>query len=135
MQTRKLGGIAIAVVLSSTLVGYRLGAGAWPLFKRQTSTPAVTSAAAQAERKVVYWKDPDAGTDYAAARKKTAAGRDYVPVYDDQEPDIAGASPKQVAVVAGGTRKIIYYRNPMGLADTSPVPKKDWMVPKGTPGH
>jgi len=24
-------------------------------------------------------------------------------------------------------RKILYYRNPMGLADTSPVPKKDWM--------
>ncbi len=26
-----------------------------------------------------------------------------------------------------GERKILYYRNPMGLADTSPVPKKDWM--------
>jgi len=24
-------------------------------------------------------------------------------------------------------RKILYYRNPMGLPDTSPVPKKDWM--------
>ena len=24
-------------------------------------------------------------------------------------------------------RKILYYRNPMGLADTSPVPKKDSM--------
>jgi len=24
-------------------------------------------------------------------------------------------------------RKPLYYRNPMGLADTSPVPKKDWM--------
>jgi Cu(I)/Ag(I) efflux system membrane fusion protein len=24
-------------------------------------------------------------------------------------------------------RKILFYRNPMGLADTSPVPKKDWM--------
>jgi Cu(I)/Ag(I) efflux system membrane fusion protein len=28
---------------------------------------------------------------------------------------------------AGGQRKILYYRNPMGLPDTSPVPKKDWM--------
>ena len=26
-----------------------------------------------------------------------------------------------------GERKILYYRNPMGLPDTSPVPKKDWM--------
>lgn len=24
-------------------------------------------------------------------------------------------------------RKVLYYRNPMGLADTSPTPKKDWM--------
>ena len=24
-------------------------------------------------------------------------------------------------------RKVLYYRNPMGLADTSPVPKKDPM--------
>ena len=24
-------------------------------------------------------------------------------------------------------RKVLYYRNPMGLADTSPVPKKDSM--------
>ena len=28
---------------------------------------------------------------------------------------------------AGGARRILYYRNPMGLPDTSPVPKKDWM--------
>ena len=28
---------------------------------------------------------------------------------------------------APGDRKILYYRNPMGLPDTSPVPKKDSM--------
>lgn len=28
---------------------------------------------------------------------------------------------------AAGQRKLLYYRNPMGLADTSPVPKKDSM--------
>jgi membrane fusion protein, copper/silver efflux system len=26
-----------------------------------------------------------------------------------------------------GTRKVLFYRNPMGLPDTSPTPKKDWM--------
>ncbi|HHW62355.1 MAG TPA: efflux RND transporter periplasmic adaptor subunit [Rhodocyclaceae bacterium] len=31
------------------------------------------------------------------------------------------------AVPADGERKILYYRNPMGLPDTSPVPKKDSM--------
>lgn len=31
------------------------------------------------------------------------------------------------APTEGGDRKIVYYRNPMGLADVSPVPKKDSM--------
>ncbi|HNS94316.1 MAG TPA: efflux RND transporter periplasmic adaptor subunit, partial [Thauera sp.] len=31
------------------------------------------------------------------------------------------------AAPADGERKILYYRNPMGLPDTSPVPKKDSM--------
>ena len=45
----------------------------------------------------------------------------------------AGKSAAAVAPVAavpqaaGATRKILYYRNPMGLPDTSPVPKKDQM--------
>ena len=126
MNIRLIGGIAIAAVLSTTAVGYRLGAGAWPTFKRQTSASAVVATSMPAERKVLYWKDPDAGTEFSATPKKSAAGRDYVPVYDDQEPDLPGAAPKTV-VATGGSRKILYYRNPMGLPDTSPVPKKDWM--------
>src|SRR3546814_20480610 len=31
------------------------------------------------------------------------------------------------AETAAAERKVLYYRNPMGLADTSPVPKKDSM--------
>jgi Cu(I)/Ag(I) efflux system membrane fusion protein len=31
------------------------------------------------------------------------------------------------APAGAGARKIKYYRNPMGLPDTSPTPKKDWM--------
>ena len=127
MNIRLIGGIAIAALLSTTAVGYRLGAGAWPTFKRQAAPLPAAAATAVGERKVLYWKDPDAGTDYAASPKKTAAGRDYVPVYEDQEPGIPGIAPKHLAAAASGMRKIAYYRNPMGLADTSPVPKKDWM--------
>ncbi len=42
----------------------------------------------------------------------------------------AGEPPVQAAASpspASAERKVRYYRNPMGLADTSPVPKKDWM--------
>ncbi|MCD6044736.1 MAG: efflux transporter periplasmic adaptor subunit [Burkholderiales bacterium] len=35
--------------------------------------------------------------------------------------------PATAATGAGGERKVLYYRNPMGLPDTSPVPKKDPM--------
>ena len=31
------------------------------------------------------------------------------------------------AVPPSSVKKILYYRNPMGLPDTSPVPKKDSM--------
>src|SRR3546814_10312436 len=31
------------------------------------------------------------------------------------------------AETSAAERKVLYYRNPMGLADTSPVPKKDSM--------
>jgi Cu(I)/Ag(I) efflux system membrane fusion protein len=38
-----------------------------------------------------------------------------------------GAGEPAKAPAAGAERKILYYRNPMGLPDTSPTPKKDWM--------
>lgn len=39
----------------------------------------------------------------------------------------AGQGTTLAAVAEKGARKVLYYRNPMGLADTSPVPKKDPM--------
>jgi Cu(I)/Ag(I) efflux system membrane fusion protein len=43
-----------------------------------------------------------------------------------QGPGAQGA-PRPPAAAAEGERKILYYRNPMGLPDVSPVPKKDQM--------
>ena len=39
----------------------------------------------------------------------------------------AAASVERSAAPAKSDRKILYYRNPMGAPDTSPVPKKDSM--------
>jgi Cu(I)/Ag(I) efflux system membrane fusion protein len=39
----------------------------------------------------------------------------------------AAEAPELSADVQNGSRKILYYRNPMGLPDVSPVPKKDSM--------
>jgi Cu(I)/Ag(I) efflux system membrane fusion protein len=44
-------------------------------------------------------------------------------VFEDGQAAAEPPKPKQ----ADGSRKILYYRNPMGLPDTSPVPKKDSM--------
>ncbi|UTW52505.1 efflux RND transporter periplasmic adaptor subunit [bacterium SCSIO 12827] len=78
--------------------------------------------------RVLYWKHPDGQPEYSAEPKKSADGRDFIPVHDDEEPDFVEAGPKAPPMAAeGGPKKILYYRNPMGLPDTSPVPKKDWM--------
>ncbi len=131
---RKLltGGIAIVAVLSASVAGYRLGAGAWPTLRTSTTAVAPEAIAMPAakpnERKVLYWKHPDNDADFAAEPKKTGDGRDYVAVYDDQEADFAQAKPKEPPLAAGGApKKLLFYRNPMGLPDTSPMPKKDWM--------
>src|SRR5205814_5419095 len=90
--------------------------------------PAVIGIAAAVDGTPLYYQDPSGKPDYSPIPKKDAEGRDYVPVYD--EPGAATAStpaPSAPAAASGGKRKILYYRNPMGLPDTSPVPKKDSM--------
>ena len=59
-------------------------------------------------------------------RRIDAQGRAYLPVYDDAEPSFTPHA-GQCRKAAQGERKILFYRNPMGLPDTSPVPKKDSM--------
>ena len=90
-------------------------------------------------RPALYYQDPDGKPFYAAGPAKTADGRDYVPVFDDAAlaaappPTTQGASaPQQAQQPAAsdqpaGRGRVLYYRNPMGLPDTSPVPKKDSM--------
>jgi len=89
------------------------------------------------ECRVLYYKDPMGGPDTSPVPKKDSMGMDYVPVYADEQP---GSTTATAAHEHGGTavtpsparatpgdRKPLYYRNPMGLPDTSPVPKKDPM--------
>lgn len=77
---------------------------------------------------VIYYRDPDGLPSYSALPKKTPDGREFLPVhasedisFDDRQADAAAAP------VANDSKTILYYRNPMGLPDTSPTPKKDSM--------
>lgn len=75
----------------------------------------------------IYYQDPDGKPFYSLTPKKTPDGLDYRAVppgadvsFDDPPQESAAAAPS-------GERKIKYYRNPMGLPDVSPTPKKDSM--------
>ena len=126
MKTVTAAGIAMAVLVSA-IIGYRIGAGFWPGLHPKSAQP--TRAHDRAahgsirDRVILYWKHPDGDADYSPSPRKTVDGRDYLPVYEDQEANFQDAKPTK----AKGDRKILYYRNPMGLPDTSPLPKKDWM--------
>jgi len=55
-------------------------------------------------------------------------GPEHLPVHVHEEPGLGpGVALTKTTVSKPGSRRILYYRNPMGLPDTSPVPKKDSM--------
>ncbi len=114
-------------LLTTFALGIGLGvAGYWtakqPLWPSRSH---LATPAAAAERPALYYRDPSGAPFWSAGPKKDGQGRDYLPVYEDEEPLSGQPAPKLQA--ADGSRKILYYRNPMGLPDTSPVPKKDPM--------
>src|SRR5262245_34776648 len=95
------------------------------------SVSVIEASAQPSDRKILYYRDPSRAPYWSAEPKKDANGRDYIPVYDDEEPTFGPSGelqkPARQAVAPSSNRKILYYRNPMGLPDTSPAPKKDWM--------
>jgi Cu(I)/Ag(I) efflux system membrane fusion protein len=74
---------------------------------------------------VIYWRHPDGLPEWSATERQTADGRAFLPVRASE--DVA-LDPKPASAMAEtGSKTVLYYRNPMGLPDTSPVPKKDSM--------
>ena len=113
-------------------LGLTAGAGGGYWYAQPTpaavAPPAATNIAAAADRMVLYYRDPSGAPYWSATPKKDKQGRDYLPVFEDEEPAFGpGGEIKKASRVTAGPRKILYYRNPMGLPDTSSVPKKDWM--------
>jgi len=73
----------------------------------------------------IYYQDPDGKPFYSLTPKKTPDSRDYRAV--PAGADVSFDDPAEVAAAPPADRKIKYYRNPMGLPDVSPTPKKDSM--------
>lgn len=61
----------------------------------------------------------------AGFRLGTGAWPDWSALTEGDLP--TSADHGKTSAAAPKERKVLYYRNPMGLPDTSPVPKKDWM--------
>jgi membrane fusion protein, copper/silver efflux system len=128
-------------------IGYGAGHGIDPVpalvaaartrFAAGLPNRAASAVAAPATGPVVYYRDPDRKPVYSLAPMMTADGREFRAVRASEDvrfdlPDDAPAPDAAGAEAAGhrpdpGARAILYYRNPMGLPDTSPVPKKDAM--------
>ena len=109
-------------------LGLGLGVAGYYGYAVKSSSPASLAqprVATAAERPILYYRDPSGAPRWSAQPKVDAAGRPFLPVYDGEEAAIT--SQPAPAKPASSERKILYYRNPMGLPDTSPVPKKDPM--------
>jgi Cu(I)/Ag(I) efflux system membrane fusion protein len=115
------GLVVLAAVAAAGAGGYLAG--------RHGTTMAVPPTARQAapapRGPVIYYQDPDGKPLYSAEPKQTADGRPYRAVLASE--DVSFDAPEAEAAGAPPDRKILYYRNPMGLPDVSRTPKKDSM--------
>ena len=93
-----------------------------------TAAPAPTGA-----DEILFWRDPMGGAEISLVPKKDTMGMDFLPVRSADAIklltllDAGQSSPEPAKAVESVKRRILYYRNPMGLPDTSPTPKKDSM--------
>jgi Cu(I)/Ag(I) efflux system membrane fusion protein len=109
-----IGAAAVAGVASRSFI-----------LSSENSRQAHVVAQAEPPAAAIYYQDPDGKPFYSLTPKKTPEGRDYRAV--PRGADISFDDPAEVAAAPPADRKIKYYRNPMGLPDVSPTPKKDSM--------
>src|SRR6516225_150616 len=113
--------------LTITALGAGIGLGGCLSIEKSAWPPPIHFAgtATAADRVPLYYRDPSGAPRWSGVPRKDSEGRDYLPVYDEEESSTE--PPKAKRLQSDSSRKILYYRNPMGLRDTSPVPKKDSM--------
>jgi Cu(I)/Ag(I) efflux system membrane fusion protein len=123
--------LLITVVSAAAVAGFRLGRGgyeapAWlpdRIAELVLGSPVARKPAPSGE--IVYYRDPDGKPFYSAEPKNADDGRPFLPVLASE--DLSFEERPAAPTEAKGDRRILYYRNPMGLPDTSPFPKKDSM--------
>jgi Cu(I)/Ag(I) efflux system membrane fusion protein len=126
MNRAILAGVTVAAVIAAAGGGF-LGVRGHLHSTATSKVALVALATAQTGDDPIYYRDPDGHPLYSLTPKKTPDGRAYqaVPASADISLEDEPAAAPATAVTTD--RKIKFYRNPMGLADTSPTPKKDSM--------
>jgi len=114
----------LAACAAAGFAGYRIGRNDIA----RTPIPATAVERAVSGR-VIYYQDPDGKPFYSAEPKSTPDGRPWRAVHASEDVSFDDEEKAELPTVAeaSGSRKILYYRNPMGLSDISNVPKKDPM--------
>jgi Cu(I)/Ag(I) efflux system membrane fusion protein len=123
MKRPALIGIAAAVT-AVAIAGFLARPYLWPSGE-MNHAHVMEQARAEPAAAAIYYQDPDGKPFYSLTPKKTPDGRDYRTV--PAGADVSFDDPTDVAAAPPADRKIKYYRNPMGLPDVSPTPKKDSM--------
>lgn len=130
--------LGLAALAAAGLGGFWAGGGRLPVPMPETLVAAFAAIAsgpdapppgpeaAAATGPVLYWRDPDGRPVWSAGPKSTPDGRAFLPVREGKD-IIFDEQPAPAQAEEGGAPRILYYRNPMGLPDTSPTPKKDSM--------
>jgi Cu(I)/Ag(I) efflux system membrane fusion protein len=116
----------LAVILAVGIGGYWLGHNGIGTSELMATTGAAQTTAPAPSGPVIYYRDPDNRPLYSLEPKQTPDGRPYRAVLASEDISFDSKAATAMPSPPGG-RRILYYRNPMGLPDTSPVPKKDWM--------
>lgn len=123
--------LIVSAILAAGVVGLAFGRSNSPLPGWLDAVlPAVAKrspAQSEASGPVIYYRDPDGLPNYSLTPKKTSAGKDYLAVRASEDVSFEEKAPETMTAKGGDKGKIRYYRNPMGLPDTSPIPKKDSM--------
>ncbi|MGX1742425.1 efflux RND transporter periplasmic adaptor subunit [Bosea sp. NPDC055353] len=130
MKRIALTGVALAAILAAGGTGFWAG-------HRGLAAPGLLawlgiegSHAASEPRgtgPVIYYQHPDRRPVYSAQPRQAEDGRPFRAVHASEDISFEEKPPGEEKVAEAGKGRILYYRNPMGLPDTSPVPKKDSM--------
>lgn len=131
MSRIALTGLALAAIVAAGVGGYWVGwrgmapPGLSELFGTGPSSEAAEPAPSGP---VIYYQDPDGRPVYSAVPRRTDDGREFRAVHASEDVTFEDRPPATAeATRPAGPRRVLYYRNPMGLPDTSPTPKKDSM--------